>query len=421
MEFGAVTTSQDSLQAYLDSVSFDAWKKLDGDAAAISICNITSSTPLIFKGEHMTRLAYPISTTYMRRGKVRATFAVSSKTAAAMVKLESALKDRIGSSGMMKKTEIKQTYQSCVHGPTAKYPSHTLQLEMRVETPKTSLYAQVPKSSGSGWDTDPVDYDAIQKFSLMSIRVAPTLLWKGNGKCAIKFQVKQGIVAHEEEIPAPVDEVREKKTPYGILRYTIRIPSPQEIAMHRGFSRETLAKWGVSWPPEQGWRSNLEGRWVGLSLDHPAYFQAHIDVQWDDLDNDEFMSDLATAGSAFSAEKLVPKGMKTVKGAVKEVSMDDEPPASAKTKIAEKKPAGKKKASPTESNDAEEEDDEEIIAFGLGSSPPPNVKKPVPKRPKKSVKTMDLSDIPAPKINLPSASDVLDQAMDEMEEELEEP
>ena len=62
-------------------------------------------------------------------------------------------------------------------------------------------------STSVGWSTLPVDYDTISKFSLMSLRIVPTLIWKNKEKCAIKWLVKQGIVAYEEEIPPSVDEV----------------------------------------------------------------------------------------------------------------------------------------------------------------------------------------------------------------------
>ena len=207
MDFSAFATNPELATSYIDGITFEPWKKLDGDAQAISICSITSPQVLILKGENLVRLAYPLRTNFMRSGKIRATFAVNSKTAAAFVKLESTLKDRLGSSGMMKKTEIKSTFQSCVAAPSAKYPSHTVSFDLRVEAPKSSLYQMIENPTDSGWNTVPVEFGSISKFSLMSLRIAPTLLWKGNGKCAIKWMVKQGIVAYEEEIPPPVDEV----------------------------------------------------------------------------------------------------------------------------------------------------------------------------------------------------------------------
>lgn len=51
----------------------------------------------------------------------------------------------------------------------------------------------------------------------------------------------------------------------------VEIPSPQEIddAQTRfgGWSPETLAAWGVPWPPPEGWRDRLVA----------AYFEAHRD------------------------------------------------------------------------------------------------------------------------------------------------
>lgn len=41
--------------------------------------------------------------------------------------------------------------------------------------------------------------------------------------------------------------------------------SPEEILQKRsmagGWTRATLAEWGVAWPPKAGWRQELEGRW----------------------------------------------------------------------------------------------------------------------------------------------------------------
>ena len=39
-------------------------------------------------------------------------------------------------------------------------------------------------------------------------------------------------------------------------------PTPEQIDAARtpkgGWTRETLAKWGVPWPPPKGWRAELE-------------------------------------------------------------------------------------------------------------------------------------------------------------------
>ena len=43
------------------------------------------------------------------------------------------------------------------------------------------------------------------------------------------------------------------------------LPSPGEVAAastnDAGWSRATLAEWGVPWPPPKGWKSDLERRW----------------------------------------------------------------------------------------------------------------------------------------------------------------
>lgn len=43
------------------------------------------------------------------------------------------------------------------------------------------------------------------------------------------------------------------------------IPSPDEVAAAQsgvgGWNRETLATWGVSWPPPKGWRQELDEAW----------------------------------------------------------------------------------------------------------------------------------------------------------------
>jgi hypothetical protein len=41
-----------------------------------------------------------------------------------------------------------------------------------------------------------------------------------------------------------------------------RVPSPDEVAAAQtpagGWTRATLADWGVPWPPPKGWRAGLE-------------------------------------------------------------------------------------------------------------------------------------------------------------------
>jgi len=234
MDLSTFTTDPSQSAAFVEGMTFEPWKKMSGDAAAITISTISSSNVLLLKGENLVRLAYPIRDNFVKNGKVRATFAINSKTATALLKLESAVKDRLGSSGMMKKTELKSTFQSIVNAPSTKYPSHTVAFDVRIEQPKTALYAMTESEggggSGHGWATIPLEYDSISKFSLMTLRVSPTLIWKGNGKTAIKWLVKQGIVAFEEEIPPPVDEVgasciiynpREKKM---YRRYILDMP-----------------------------------------------------------------------------------------------------------------------------------------------------------------------------------------------------
>lgn len=44
------------------------------------------------------------------------------------------------------------------------------------------------------------------------------------------------------------------------------LPSPAEIdaamAGNGGFSAKQLAEWGIEWPPQRGWRGDLERRWL---------------------------------------------------------------------------------------------------------------------------------------------------------------
>jgi len=188
------------------------------------------------------------------------------------------------------------------------------------------------------------------------------------------------------------------------LRQIIRIPSPREIASHKGFSKATIAKWGVEWPLKQGWRERLEARWVQLTLNHPAYFQANIDVQWEALDDEEFLSELASASQNFTAEKLVPKGLKAVKGSKAVVTMEEDdakPSAMPKAKAAPKRKKEEKNA------DEDDEDDEEIIAFGTMETPTDKVKKAPQKRPRQT-KKIDPSEIPTGKIDLQGMGGAID-------------
>jgi hypothetical protein len=207
MDLAQIATNPELLASYIDGISFEPWKQLTGEAASIAISSVNSSQVILLKGDNLSRLAYPLNTNYKRGGKIRSTFAVNTKTAQQLLKLENALKDRLGSSGMMKKTDIKSMHESMVNAPSQKYPSHTASFDLRVDAPKTALYQQIENPEADGWSTVPIDFTSIPKFSLMSLRIAPTLVWKGNGKMAIKFLVKQGIVAYEEEVPPPVDEV----------------------------------------------------------------------------------------------------------------------------------------------------------------------------------------------------------------------
>ena len=47
--------------------------------------------------------------------------------------------------------------------------------------------------------------------------------------------------------------------------FIIETPSPDEVQAGRsprgGFTRATLASWGVPWPPPKGWRKRLERDW----------------------------------------------------------------------------------------------------------------------------------------------------------------
>jgi hypothetical protein len=143
--------------------------------------------------------------------------------------------------------------------------------------------------------------------------------------------------------------------------------------------------------------------------------QANIDIQWEDLEDQSFLDDIAGATAAFTAEKLVPKGLKAVKGAKVSAADDDFSPVTTK-KPAASKPAskanGKKKGPPKD--DDEEEGDEVLLEFGL--APTPNdkaVKKPAHKRPK--VQKIDSSEIPAGKIDLPEVPSVAEDLAEAME------
>jgi len=46
------------------------------------------------------------------------------------------------------------------------------------------------------------------------------------------------------------------------------VPSPEQILEARspagGWTRETLAGWGISWPPPKGWKADLEARYAEI-------------------------------------------------------------------------------------------------------------------------------------------------------------
>ena len=51
-------------------------------------------------------------------------------------------------------------------------------------------------------------------------------------------------------------------------RRMLKAPSPDEIEAAKtengGWTRATLASWGVRWPPPPGWRARLEDRYERL-------------------------------------------------------------------------------------------------------------------------------------------------------------
>jgi hypothetical protein len=51
------------------------------------------------------------------------------------------------------------------------------------------------------------------------------------------------------------------------------VPTPEEIEAARtpngGWTRETLASWGVPWPPPKGWRKDLAERSHRIDAGHP--------------------------------------------------------------------------------------------------------------------------------------------------------
>tara|TARA_Y100000004_G_scaffold170445_1_gene205496 strand:+ start:147 stop:560 length:414 start_codon:yes stop_codon:yes gene_type:complete len=124
----------------------------------------------------------------------------------------------------------------------------------------------------------------------------------------------------------------------------------------------------------------------------------------------------------FTAEKLVPKGGKGVKGA-KVNNADDDFTTTSKPKD-DKKPAAKKapakKKATAEPNVENEDETEEILEFGLASTPKEKAPMAPKKKKPKTTKQIDSSEIPEGKITLPvgdGASSAGDALMVEMETE----
>ena len=80
-----------------------------------------------------------------------------------------------------------------------------------------------------------------------------------------------------------------------------RKPSPREIEDARtprgGWSRKTLAHWGVAWPPKKGWRQRLEDAW---RRKHPAGPQTirHPTIPPDDDLTRQFAATIGTSKPA---------------------------------------------------------------------------------------------------------------------------
>ena len=131
------------------------------------------------------------------------------------------------------------------------------------------------------------------------------------------------------------------------------------------------------------------------------------------------MNDLAGAGASFTADKLVPKGLKAVKGAKMSAEAEEFAATSKVAKPAPKKAAANKQA-PSSGDD--EEGDEEVLEFGLASTPnekpaSKSGKKPAAK--KRKVQQIEPSDIPEGKVDLPSAAEEMESAFLEAEAEEE--
>jgi hypothetical protein len=56
-----------------------------------------------------------------------------------------------------------------------------------------------------------------------------------------------------------------KRCPYCEANLQAKIPSPKDIEIAKtsagGWNMETLRDWGISWPPQKGWRVRLLKIW----------------------------------------------------------------------------------------------------------------------------------------------------------------
>lgn len=129
--------------------------------------------------------------------------------------------------------------------------------------------------------------------------------------------------------------------------------------------------------------------------------KAQFDVHCDELEDQNFLNEMVNAASNFGAEKLVPKGLKAVKGAKVNVEADDFSPVTTKTAPAKK--TGKKKPA----NDDDEEDAEVLLGLSevADGDSKPAAKPPAQKRPR-TIKQIDSSDIPEGKMTLPMETEV---------------
>jgi len=205
-DIGALTTEASVQESFVSGLSIEPWRKMDSkDGGGMTLAGISTGGLLHFKGEHMVRLAYRINNTYAKAGKTKATLVLTPKTAAAFLKVEKMLKDKVVSSGMMKASEMKASFQSAIE-KTDKYPAHTMKINVRIEAPLTTFFAIEENEIGEKKPV-PKMWNDVPKFSLMNARFAPSLIWKGQGgKCAITYVMKVGVCAMEDPIPTPLDE-----------------------------------------------------------------------------------------------------------------------------------------------------------------------------------------------------------------------